>query len=186
MDRSEFATVMAYISAGCAKHISREQAEVYFDLLGDLPVNALKIAAKRSLLESQYPTFPSVGVLRKLALEAVSGHLPNTGDAWEMARKTILRFGYYREKQGMASLHPMVREAVERFGWKEMCDSENPSVLHAQFRGVYERILERQERELLMPAAVKQFAEQVRQELAHDRPAIDVKKLADGFAPPKE
>jgi len=71
MTRQEFAAVMAYLAAGCGKALSEDALNVYFDLLRDLSIGVLQVAAQRALLEGQYPVFPSVGTLRQLAVETL-------------------------------------------------------------------------------------------------------------------
>lgn len=68
MTRMEFMQVAAYIGVGCGKPLEREALEVYFDLLGDLPVASLRAAAKDVLLKRKWSSFPTVAELHEAAI----------------------------------------------------------------------------------------------------------------------
>src|SRR5262245_3697535 len=72
MTREEFSPILVYLSAAVNREIPREQAEVYFDCLSDLPATAIRQAARRAVLESEYPVVPAVGRIRRLALEELA------------------------------------------------------------------------------------------------------------------
>jgi hypothetical protein len=140
MTHNDFAAVITYLGEGTGKPLSLPAAEVYWDLLSDLPLAALRVAAKQALLEGQYPVFPPAGVLRRLAVEALMYGRgdPAPEEAWALVRRALSEFGYYREAAGLASLPGLVRRAAELLGWQSMCDSTEPEILRAQFRKVYE------------------------------------------------
>jgi hypothetical protein len=123
-----------------------------------LPQAALEVAVKRALLESQYPVIPPVGVLRKLATEALQGadRLPDPGEAWGIVSKAIRQYGYFRPEEGLASLPEFLRRAVHSMGgWGALCNSTEPEIVRAQFRMAYESLAQREHRELLLPAPLK-------------------------------
>src|SRR5205085_9048294 len=70
------ATVMAYLAAACGKPLSSQALDVYWDLLHELPFAALQTAAKQALLRCDFPVFPAVGLLHRLAQVAVPRTLP--------------------------------------------------------------------------------------------------------------
>lgn len=157
MNRTEFTAITAYLAAAVGKPMPAEQIEVYFSLLGDLSAQVLWAAAKQAILENQYPTIPPVGVLRKLATEAMNGaEITRTADeAWGLVVDAIRMYGWPNPEAGKASLPPLVRKAVECFHWQDLCDASNPEVVRAQFRKAYEAIAEREKRQALQPIALK-------------------------------
>lgn len=177
MTKAEFGAILAYLSAAVGKPVTDQQAEVYFDLLGDLPAAVLRAAAQQALLESQYPTLPPVGQLRKLATAALEGRdrIPTAAEAWECARRAVVRFGYCREAEGLASVSGLVRRTLECLGWVAVCDSTEPEIVRAQFVRAYESLASREHRERLLPAAVKEAIAKVGQAPA------DVLRLTDGI-----
>lgn len=161
MLREDFACFLAYLGSAVGKSIGGEQAEVYYDLLNDLPLAALQIAAKRALLESRYPTLPPIGTLRALALEAMKPARQSPEEAWETVRKALARYGYCREIEGLDSLPEDARRAAECLGWQTLCDSTEPEVCRAQFRKAYESLAERKQRVELLPTAMRETIAQL-------------------------
>lgn len=153
MTKAEFVSIMAVLEAGVGKKIPALQAAVYFDLLGDLPVGALQVAAKRALVEAQYPGLPPIGVLRRLAVEATRPPSLTWGEAWELSSRAIQKYGYTKEAEGLATLPLTVRRAVECLGWQAVCDcdKDRTETLRAQFRGIYESLDGRKQRAALLP-----------------------------------
>jgi hypothetical protein len=162
--RKEFGCIIAYLAAASGKSPTQEQAEVYFDLLGDLPAEALQFAAKRALLESCYPVLPPVGTLRKLAVDAMNGadREPTPDEAWELVRRAIGRFGYRREQAALDALpEGAVRRAAECLGWQSLCDSTEPEICRAQYRKAYESLQSRRERQRLLPGGMIEMLERI-------------------------
>src|SRR5262245_23722807 len=89
MTRAEFAEVMLYLEAGCGKSLPDTSMEVFFDLLGDLPQDVLRVAAQRVILEHRWATFPSLAELRAAAAETIQGQVNeiSPGQAWGIATK---------------------------------------------------------------------------------------------------
>jgi hypothetical protein len=160
--RAEFAGVMLYIAKGCGIPLSEQSAEVYFDLLGDLPIEVLWFAAKRAILENQYHVFPPVAMLRRLATAAM--HDPDEIDgaeAWGIVRKLIVTKGYNRQADALAAMSPKVRAACEAIGWQRLCDSTEPESSRAQWVKTYDAIGVRVQRERLLPPAMRQMLQQI-------------------------
>jgi hypothetical protein len=164
MSRDEFTRVMAFLSATTGKQVPEDMAEGYFALLGDLPLEALQVAAQRALLESSYPVLPPVGVLRKLAVEAMnaSDREPTADEAWGTVLRAISRFGLMREPEALESLPDgPVRRAAECLGWRSLCDSTEPEISRAQYRKAFEGLQGRDDRQRLLPPALRDALDHV-------------------------
>lgn len=183
--KTEFAGVMAYLSAGIGKEVSSHTAEVYFDLLGDLPLSVLQHAAKRALLEGKYPVLPTVGQLREIAAQAVSGELQGWSEAWLLARKkaSVLAFeldviGTERtelvQERVLQSMPEAVRRAGAAIGWREIAEPRNMEATRAHFRAAYESSAEQNRRQALLPDSLRR---QLAQESPRLLPADRVPKL---------
>jgi hypothetical protein len=145
--REEFVVVAAYLASAADKPMPRDQAEVYFDLLRDLPVVAVQEAARRAVAENQYPTIPPVGVLRALALRLARPEALGWGEAWGAVMKAVRRYGSGRERDALASLPAAAARAAHCLGWEALC-AANPqdcNTLRAQFRDVYADVAEKEE-----------------------------------------
>jgi hypothetical protein len=145
--RDEFLPVSVYLSAATGRVMPREQIEVYYDLLHDLPTAAVQEAARRAVAESQFPTIPPVGVLRALALRLARPEALGWGEAWGAAMKAVRRYGSGRERDALASLPAAAARAAHCLGWEALC-AANPqdcNTLRAQFRDVYADVAEKEE-----------------------------------------
>lgn len=134
----EWMECAGFLIAGTGKPMTNEVAKAYYDMLKDIPRDALRIACKRSIQEADQTFLPAVGMLRKLASEAQLGTLPLASQEWEQVLHAIRHFGYMRSSEAMETLSPICREVVRSIGWATLCDSENISIQAAQFRMAYE------------------------------------------------
>lgn len=176
MTRKEFATTMAYLAAACGKSLPDASMEVYYDLLGDLPMDALKTAAKRVSLEHKWATFPSVAELREAAAETMQGHVKGVSpaEAWEMAWDVAGRFDpdqhgeyvsngkTYPSQWALLTSHlpPVVLKAINAFGIMALIYGKEPiGVIRAQFMKCFEQIDAKQKRAALLPASLRQEIE---------------------------
>lgn len=172
MTSNEFSEVLAYLVAALQKPISRETAEVYFDLLGDLPIEALRIAAKRVALEHPWATFPSVAELRQAASETMRGRVceVSPAEAWDLASRVARQHdpeqsgpywsrGRIWESQWAAiteGVSPLVLRALRTFGVRAICYGTEPTgVIRGQFMKLFEQLAARDRREALLPGSVK-------------------------------
>lgn len=190
LTKPQWATCAAYLCAGVGRPMGKEQAEVYFDALNDIPFEVLQICCKRAIQEQKENWLPSVGLIRSFASEVANGMLPQAGQEWNAVLEAIRKFGYPRQVEGMASLSKLAQQAVRSIGgWQIICDSDNLPVLSAQFRGAYEASAARE-------SQFRQLSPELRPAIATGpvvtpkihRAEIDplVKKLADGFEVPKD
>jgi len=168
---------MAYLAAAVSKPVPKETAAVYWDLLGDLPVQALQVAARVAVLESQYPTLPPAGTLRRLATEALAtgADVPEPAEAVVLVSR-VLRTLARDRGQALAALPALVRQAAEAFGWGRLRDSTDWNVTAAQFRDFYAALARREKRDRLLPESVRQSLRQ----LAGPEGAKGPRLLGDG------
>jgi len=59
-----------------------------------------------------------------------------------------------------------VAKVVKYLGWQEICLSEEPGVIRGQFLKMYAQVTEREQKERLLPAALKE----------------DIKRLSDSMS----
>lgn len=152
MSKTEFASVMAYLAAGCGKPASLEQTRVYFDLLGDLPLTAVQEGARRALLEHKFPTLPPVGLIRSHAVSL--GNERMTGaEAWQLILAAIRRYGLAHQARGMISLPPEVAHAATVFGWRLICETRDDElgIRQTAFLKVWDALAKQDDRKCLMP-----------------------------------
>ncbi len=168
MTKFEFATCTAILEAGAGKTMSKEQVEVYFDLLGDLPVEALLIACKRALLESFYPTIPPIGTLRKMAVSTMQGRISEltAAEAWGLVTKAAGKCDVDQAgsvERAFKDIPPLVWRAVQLFGFMAIYNLPSNAIetARAQFMRIYESLSANEEKLKLLPASVKEEIAQI-------------------------
>lgn len=171
MNRTEFAKIMAFIGNAISKPPNAEQVEVYFDLLGDLPEDVMRMAARRVCLEHPWPSWPSVAELRRAAAQAQRGDAAEltAADAWSLAwkagRKIDLDEADATDPGGSVdrackNLPPLVFRAMCTFGLRELAYSQDSmTVVRAQFMKVYEQLAAREKELGLLPPLLRQQIE---------------------------
>lgn len=170
-DRQTFAKIMAYIAAGLQKTLTDGGVEVYYDLLGDLPPDALQIAAKRAVLEHKYATFPTVAMIRDFATEAMRPDVLPAHEAWKLAYAAACDIdpendANYRDRTGrvwdnytefrMGTLPAPVAEAVRRFGGLKLLANTGGKFAREPFLRAYGEIVSGLHAERILPAPIRQ------------------------------
>lgn len=172
MKKSDFVPIMAYIGAAIGKPQSDYTVEVYFDLLGDLPKEALQIGAKRVILLHPWSTFPSVAELREAAVETLRGVACelSSAEAWQLAWKATGKIDPEVEgsiDRGCDGLPPLIVEAMKAFGIGALCFGKEPiSVVRGQFVKIYEQLQRREHRVGLLPTSVTKAIENIGKDAA--------------------
>lgn len=77
-------------------------------------------------------------------------------DAWGNVQNAIRKYGMYREIEAVESLDNTTRRIIKSIGWKNICTSDNPDIVRAQFRKAYEQIAAEQKTRDIMPEQLRQ------------------------------
>jgi hypothetical protein len=170
MTRKEFLKIAAYLTAGCGKDISEVQADVYYDMLKDLPADVALAAVKKVIATLEYPVLPTVGAIRKAAAELNSPTLPSAAEAWGEVMQAVQKYGYYRKAEALAFLSPPVRQVVEWITWEEICTCEELDVIRGQFRRMYETLEAREKEQAALPEPLKRLANNAVKRLPEVKP----------------
>ena len=146
--------------------LQKETIDAYAKLFAATDPDVLARAAEQAVLDSEF--FPTPKRLRDevAKLTAKANPFPDYAQAWENVQFVIRRYGHDEaERQGLHVFdHPMIEAAVRRVGWYDICytDLDNINTLRAQFRDVYNTIVNRAvEDDRLLPASremIKQLA----------------------------
>ncbi len=170
MTATDFALCMAVLESATGKQMSAEQTAAYAELLGDLPAPVLMLACKQALLESQYPTIPPVGTIRKLAVAAMGGNgTMDAGEAWKLAWRAACNVdpgneaSYWRDGQiwdnqcayAMAKLPPLVAEAVKRFGGIKLLANADGKFAREPFMKIFAELSATEQKHKILPPSLK-------------------------------
>jgi hypothetical protein len=167
--KQEFAEVIAFLELATGKPIHDDPAQalsrtkLYFQMLGDLPLESLRLAAERLVCERKWASFPQVAELRELAASSDRGEITTTsaGEAWGIAIKACADCDI--EVEGSVSrsfakhgVTPMIEEAIRRFGFMSLYNPENMESMRAQFRDIWNAMIEQDRRVGILPQAVRE------------------------------
>lgn len=92
---------------------------------------------------------PPVGLVGRRAAELVAEargqRLPDADEAWAEVRTQVQRRGRWAafSEDPLVWSHPLVGQAVERFGWESLCGSTNEVADRAHFLRMYDQARER-------------------------------------------
>jgi len=156
MDENDFFTFAAALQTYFPRYdiFPNEQAmELWYRELKDIPYELLTAALRAWVNTEKWP--PSIAELRERCAEIVQGPAPDWGEAWKEVSRAIGRFGTYRPEEALASMSELTRRTVERMGWKDLCLSENPDTVRAQFRQVYQTVSKREIEDRKLPQELK-------------------------------
>jgi hypothetical protein len=161
MTRTEFAKLMAFITAAIDKPVARPTVDAYFEMLQDLPYNLAAAAVKKIIATDEYPILPTIGKIRQAAAEISRGHILSAPEAWGLTIKAIHRYGYYRETEALESLPEYVAEIVQWMGYQSICMTDKIDVVRGQFLKMYEIQQKRESEQDLLPLAVRDAIAQI-------------------------
>ncbi len=156
MTREEFSKFMDYISNGVGI-ASPKSREPYWDFLEEMPFPLADAVAKQVVMEYELPTFPPVALILRKAREIEFGEPMSWSEAWHKVRSVIKTFSAHRMKEGLDTLPPAARQAVERLGWKEMCDG-NAADFMEPFKQIYEELSRKEMANAKMPETIRSAA----------------------------
>lgn len=132
--------LLKVIEGAWDKPFSDNAAAIWSRALADLPFEAAQQAVLR--LVRTHTFRPSIAEIRQAVLELVDP-LPTTEEAWEEARNAARTFSPYHGGVLHEWSHPLIEQAARVVGIETMAYSEEPTVVAAQFRRVYENLRER-------------------------------------------
>lgn len=111
--------------------------EMWLRMLSDIDYSVAMLALEKHVATNKYP--PTIADIRGYSLKVSSDNMiPTSSEAWGQVLTAIRNHGMYDGIGALESMHPLVAGVVKRFGWKEICTSENIDVIRGQFAKQYE------------------------------------------------
>lgn len=170
----EVAQVVGIISAAYPNFApTKETVEVYYQALQDLDFRELKAATMQSISEAGRKFAPSVGELRGAVLsirKRIAG-VPSSYQAWQEVLKQISENGGDFGKPIWSN--PIVKQAVEALGWRNLRMSEDQTQDRARFIMAYDQLLQRASEDDIALPFVKGYVEE-----RTNQARLEVSKLA--------
>ncbi len=155
MDKKQFAMLsIAIKSAYPASKILEDNASMdfWYKMLQDIDYNVAENAVMEHICTQIYP--PNIAEIRKMCMTIYNPTVLNFEEAWGVVQKAISQYGRDNPQEAFATMDELTVSIVKKFGWLELCTSENPIADRANFREVYERKLVEVQKQLQLPKFV--------------------------------
>lgn len=132
---------------------SKESVTLWYTMLKDLPVDQVREAVMRYIMEEHFP--PTIADIRNRCAAKQAAQLPDWEQGWGEVMNAIHRWGYMRESEALASLNPITAETVKCLGYQALCASENPEGDRIAFREIHSRYTTRERQNLQLADGFK-------------------------------
>lgn len=143
------------------KLLPNQQAmELWHKQLEDIPYKAAELALNRWVAVNKWS--PSIADIRESVLELTGASYKDWGEAWQEVLGSISKYGYIAEREALESLDETTRTAVERLGYRNLCMSDKQEVDRANFRMIYESLVEKQKQEAQIPKALSMLVDDMK------------------------
>lgn len=154
MTKIETAKLLAVLAAAFPRfEVDDLKVQVWHEMLGDLDYSLANLAIKKLILESTFA--PAIAEVRKAVAEILNPDGMTAAEGWGEVERAIRLYGYYRETEALESMSPSVAKVVKYIGWQNICLNEEPGVVRGQFLKMYAQVAEREQKELLLPAGLR-------------------------------
>ena len=167
MTREEFGRIALAISKYYARHNildDEESIRLWFEQLKDLDYQILSTAISRWVQVQKWP--PTIADLREMCQTIKYGEPTLWVDEWEKVCIAVRsKYGRYMEREALESFNPITRQVVSSMGWKNLCDSDNPTADRAQFERMYEKVSDTQRMIGKLSPALKKLIDQTQNQL---------------------
>ncbi|WP_026676753.1 replicative helicase loader/inhibitor [Fictibacillus gelatini] len=160
MNRKEIINLLAIATANFPSMQEKDMkptAILWEKALNDIDYNIAEKALLKVLSTSKF--FPTISEIREAAADLTQPRTLDAMEAWGLIVEAIRRYGLYNPGKAMESLPDEVVEMVKQFTWRELCLSENPETLRAQFRMAWETRSKRQKELKALPTDIRQMIE---------------------------
>ena len=133
---------------------SKQTLAMYFRLLQDIPADELQTIVDQAVATCKF--LPTIAELRDMRHSLNNVTRLTWTDSWDLVQKEIRRIGSYGKPVFSDALTAQV---VASMGWRYLCMSEQPQIDRAQFRDMYNALLQRSDTvDKLLPQA-RDYAE---------------------------
>jgi hypothetical protein len=160
-----FRDVLHPLEMICRPALDSKQVLVYFQLLEDLPAEAVYAAALEIAGSRLYPTWPTPGEIRSVAVRLLAPQL-TAAEAWRTAQVAARSLGEDNasfingipakewNQKVWDDLPPAVASTLRLLGGKRLAETQQ---LYANFRDEYERQIVAIRRPLMLPGPAKEL-----------------------------
>lgn len=142
---------------------NKQAVDLWYRILNDIDYKTAELFLQKWVATNKWS--PSIADIREGCANITHGEMQDWGKAWEQVEKAIRYFGMYREDEAYASMDEITEEVTRRLGFKEICMSENIQVDRANFRMIYEQVIQRKKTDRQVKPDIRKLIEQVSKKL---------------------
>lgn len=157
VDKKQFGLFVAALKTYYSKEkdlIPNDAAmTLWYKQLHDIPYPVAEAALDKWVATNKWS--PSIADIREMASTVADGEIDDWGPAWEKVLYAVKRHGLYGQVEAMESLDELTRKAVRGVGFRDICLSENISVERANFRTIYQSLVDREKTQRQMSQGLK-------------------------------
>lgn len=123
--------------------------------------NQVLLAVQRHIATNIYP--PSIANIRSALVEVSTSNM-QAEEAWGIVRKSISRYGTYRQEEALESMPSDLAQFTKRFGYKDLCMSENTMADRAHFIKLWDINSKNEKQNKMIPLGIsKQISDNKKQ-----------------------
>lgn len=160
MNRKEIINLLGIATANFPSTQEKDMkptAVLWEKALSDISYDVAEKALIKVLSTSKF--FPTLADIREAVGQITEPRTLDAMEAWGLIGQSIRKFGFYRQKEAMESLPDDVAEMVKQFTWRDLCLSEEPEILRAQFRKAWEVRSKRKNELKSLPSEIRSLLE---------------------------
>lgn len=140
---------------------NREAMELWYRELADIPYTVAEAALRKYVSTNKFS--PTIADIREMAATVMYGEKPQWADGWNQLEKAIRKYGSYNVHAAMESMDDITRATVKRLGYRNLCLSTNQMADRANFRTVFEQLVDRRQKEQQMSISLSQIIESIQE-----------------------
>ena len=174
MTKQEFAIWAAALKTYYPREniLQNQQAmELWFRQLQDIPYRLAEAVLDKWVSCNKWS--PSIADIREQAAAITQGDPVDWSEAWSDVMELVGEYGTYGVVEAIEKMDTVTAECVRRLGWRSICLTDKPEVARANFRKLYEQIIERKKKDAQMPLMLKEkISKMILEERKDDRKQI--------------
>lgn len=122
--------------------------KVWYKFIGDLPCDLATACIEKYIATHAFP--PTIADIRQSVAEMMVG-TTDWSESWKQVMRFISLYGLPNEAKAYETMDDITREAVKRLGWKNLCMSQNQTADRANYRMVYEAVINERKSNMALP-----------------------------------
>lgn len=175
MNRKEIVQAMAIVKAAYPSFYKTaddiKSAVSLWEMMFADDDNSLVLASVKShITTNKFP--PTIADIREKMVDVTTVQVLGE-EAWGKVERAIRLYGYNRMEEALEWLGPELGQFTRRFGWRDLCMSENQMADRAHFMKLWDTRSKKEKKDAMLPEGLKK-------QLAINYQNNDMTKLIEG------